>query len=83
MKPLKLCPVVREQVESDILPASRSQDRNSALLIRVFIKKRRGIYGLMDSFWCIRSSERSKKTGASRCYVPAVCVIVYACHRFV
>lgn len=26
MKPLKPCPVVREQVESDILPASRSQE---------------------------------------------------------
>lgn len=60
MKPLELCPIEREQVESTILPASLLQDHNSALFIRVLIKKSREFQALI---WCIRSSKTSKKSG--------------------
>lgn len=68
----------REQVESNILLASRLQDHNSALFIQVLKKKSREFQALMDSFWCIRSSKTSTKSGASWCYVPAVWLCVHA-----
>lgn len=68
----------REQVESNILLASRLQDHNSALFIQVFKKKSREFQALVDSFWCIRSSKTSTKSGASWCYVHAVWLCVHA-----
>lgn len=82
MKPLKLCPVEREQVKSNILPASWLQDYNSALFIQVLIKKSKGSQALMDSFWCICPSKTSKKSGASWCYVTAAWLCMHATGLF-
>lgn len=71
---LKLYPVAREQVGSNVLPASWLQDHDAALFIPVWIKKSREFQAVMDFCWCSRSSGTSKKSGGTFLLCDCVCL---------